>query len=253
VSTTWRLVIQYDGGAYCGWQEQPGGDSIQGRVREALTQVLGGDRPSLIASGRTDSGVHALGQVCSFRTERQRSPKAVRDGMNSNLPEDIGVLLAEPAHPDFHAQRSATGKLYRYRIRLGPGRPALRSGRIWSSRYALDVAAMQQALACIEGRHDFTSFRAAGCSARSPVRTVNRAQVREVEDELWVELHGEGFLRHMVRNVVGSLVEVGRGRRDPSWFRELLDQTDRKKAGRTAPSCGLYLVRVDYPSELLRS
>ncbi len=253
METTWRLVIQYDGGRYCGWQEQPNGDSIQARVRTALSSVLGGARPVLIASGRTDSGVHALGQVCSFRTDLVRGARSVRDGMNSHLPEDIGVLLAEPAHPRFHAQRSATGKLYRYRLRVGSGRPALRSGRILQTRYALDVPAMQQALSILVGRHDFTSFRAAGCSAHSPVRTLNSALLREVEDELWIELHGQGFLRHMVRNIVGSLIEVGRGRRAPGWFRELLDQEDRKQAGRTAPACGLYLVRVDYPSELLRS
>ena len=249
--TTWRVVFEYDGAAYAGWQRQPGATTIQGLAEQALSEVLGGVRVPLIASGRTDSGVHAHGQVCSFRTEVDRPPSAIRDGLNSKLPDDIACLSASVAHPEFHAQRSATGKLYRYVIRVGPVPSALRAGRYWGVRWPLDVAGMHAAVQHLVGVHDFTSFRAAGCSASSPVREILSARVHVVEDETHIELHGKGFLRHMVRNIVGSLLQVGRGKRPPEWFAELRDARDRSRGGRTAPGCGLFLVRVDYPPELL--
>ena len=249
---TWRIVLEYDGGAYNGWQRQPQGTSVQHVVTHAVRSVLGHEPVNVIASGRTDSGVHALGQVCSFRSVTRREPTKMRDGLNALLPADVACREAHRVHPDFHAQFSATGKLYRYVLRSGPVRSALRRDRLWQSRWPLDVHRMQEALDYIVGRHDFTSFRASGCTAKSPVRRVNRATVRPVGDCIWVELHGEGFLRHMVRNVVGSLVQVGRGKHPPRWFSELLEARDRTRAGRTAPGQGLFLVRVDYPAELLQ-
>lgn len=244
-------MLEYDGAAYTGWQRQPKGSSIQSVVEDRLSRVLGGESPRVIASGRTDAGVHALGQVCSFRATRARHAQQLRDGLNATLPADIAVIDAAEAHPSFHAQRSAIGKLYRYVILPGPHRSALRRGRYWPVRWPLDHDAMREALQRVVGRHDFTSFRASGCSAATSVRTIHRAALVQVEDELRVELYGEGFLRHMVRNIVGSLVDVGRGKQRPAWFTELLEVRDRVQAGRTAPGEGLFLVRVDYPAALL--
>ena len=244
---TWRLRLEYDGTDFSGWQVQPGQTTIQGEVESALQRVFAQPGLRVVASGRTDAGVHALGQVVSFRARAARQPSQVRDGLNSLLPPQIACLQADQMPAEFHAQRSAVGKLYRYVLRVGPARTALRRNRCWQVRYSLDVMAMAEALERLVGRHDFTSFRAAGCSANSPVRTIASAEIRPMEDTLWVELYGEGFLRHMVRNIVGSLHEVGRHNHSPEWFSELLEAKDRTAAGVTAPPQGLFLVRVDYP------
>ena len=163
---TWRLRLEYDGSAYRGWQIQPGAASIQAEVERALARVLGGEAARVTASGRTDAGVHALGQVASFRAATPRSEASLRDGLNALLPGDIACLEARHMPADFHAMRSARGKLYRYVLRLGPARSALRRRRCWQLRYALDLDEMQRALDLLVGTHDFTSFRAAGCAAR---------------------------------------------------------------------------------------
>lgn len=249
--TTWRMTLEYDGRNYAGWQRQPGQVTVQSVVQESLWQVLGGEQVSMIASGRTDKGVHALGQVVSFRATTERTPRKLRDGMNGTMPLDVACLEASVVPPRFHAQKSACGKLYRYVLRLGPVRSALRRGRCWQIRYALDLSAMQRALDLLVGVHDFTSFRATGCASRNPVREVVSATIREVGDEVWIEIYGKGFLRHMVRIIVGSLVDVGRGRFPAEWFAELIDARDREAAGRTALPDGLFLVRVDYPDSSL--
>ena len=176
-------------------------------------------------------------------------PRDLVDGMNGLLPRDVSVLRARRVGMDFHATHSATGKLYRYVLRQGPGRSALRDGRVLQVRYPLDLVGMERALGHLVGEHDFSTFRARRCAARSPVRHIHAASIRQVGDEVWIEIHGAGFLRHMVRIIVGSLMEVGRHHHPPDWLKEILVARDRTAAGKTARACGLYLVRVDYPKE----
>jgi tRNA pseudouridine38-40 synthase len=251
--TTWRLRLEYEGTRFAGWQVQPGQITVQSEVEAAVRQVFADDSIRVIASGRTDAGVHALGQVVCFRSEADRRPDKVCMGLNARLPEEIACLEAAISHPDFHAQRSAVGKLYRYVLRTGTTRSALERNRCWQIRYSLDLAAMKRALKSLEGRHDFSSFRAAGCASKSPVRTLHRAELLVQEEGVWLEFYGDGFLRHMVRNIVGSLHDVGRHKHPPEWFGELLAARNRMQAGITAPAAGLFLVRVDYPAALLVS
>ncbi len=244
--TTWRLVLEYDGTDYGGWQRQPHVTTVQQVVEEALGELFGGEGIRVMASGRTDAGVHALAQVVSFRAQGVRTADQVQRGLSALLPPQVVCLAATVAEPDFHALSDARGKHYRYVLRGRGPRSPLRRNRCWTTGFALDAPAMRQALPAIVGTHDFTSFRAAGCSALDPVRTVLAAQLTAHGDEWHVDLHGRGFLRHMVRNLVGSLVEVGRGRRPPGWLGEVLALRDRRRAGRTAPPQGLFLVAVDY-------
>ncbi len=247
--TTWRLVLEYDGTPYGGWQRQPDVLTVQEVLEEALGRLFGGERFPVIASGRTDAGVHALAQVVSFRAEASRSPDQVQRGLNALLPPEVGCLAASVAEPDFHAIGDARGKHYRYVLRSGSTRSPLRRLRSWTTGFPLDVAAMREALSALPGTHDFSSFRASGCMAPSPERILWSVTVTPHEDELHVDFHGRSFLRHMVRNVVGSLVEVGRGKRDPQWLGEVLAGRDRRLAGPTAPPQGLFLVSVDYDRE----
>lgn len=244
--TTWRIHLEYDGTAYSGWQYQPNALTIQEVVEKALNRVLDSEGVTLHASGRTDAGVHALGQVCSFQTQATRRPAQIRDGLNALMPLDVSCWHAEQVSDDFHARFSATGKLYRYRIRTLPFRSALDRGRAWQRRQSLDPQAMRQALSYVIGTHDFTSFRGQGCTAKSPIREVVSATVERRDGEMVFEFQGKGFLRRMVRNLVGSAVVVGAGRRPPEWMGQVLNERDRSQAGPGAPSCGLYLVRVDY-------
>jgi tRNA pseudouridine38-40 synthase len=248
--TTWRLRLEYDGTDYCGWQRQPRGTSIQALVEEALEQVLGGERVPVYASGRTDAGVHALGQVASFTASVPRSPGAIRMGLNSLLPRDIACRAADVVPEGFHACHSAISKHYRYRILDTGERAPLRERFTLYRRGPLDLERMREAAASLLGEHDFACFQASQADTRTTVRTLLRADLCRVDDEIHLDIEGTGFLRHMVRIIVGTLLQVGRGQKAPELIGELICRGDRRLAGPTAPACGLCLIDVHYPMDL---
>lgn len=229
-----------------GWQRQPNGGSIQEAVEAALGQLLGGVRVRVDATGRTDAGVHALHQVVGFVLEVPRTARALERGLNALLPRDISCLGVRPAPDGFSPRHWTRSKHYRYRLLLREARCPFRAGWTWHQRAPLDVPSMSVAAAALVGRHDFSSFRAAGCSALHAVRTLARSEItRGTDDELHLDFHGNGFLRHQVRIMVGTLVEVGQGRREPASVRATLAACDRAAAGPTAPPHGLWLVRAE--------
>lgn len=244
----WRLVLEYDGTDFEGWQVQPGGArTVQGTLEGALARLAHGGAVAVFGAGRTDAGVHAEGQVASARAQTRLEPDALRRALNALLPRDLAVLDATRAPDSFHARRDARSKLYRYRLWTGPTRSPLRERTsVWVAR-PLDLGIMQRAAAHLVGTHDFASFRAAGGTGRTSVRTLTRVELEgEAGGELCVEVEGTGFLRHMVRNLVGTLLEVGRGRRDADSMPGLLAARNRRAGGPTAPARGLTLVRVEY-------
>ena len=240
-----RLTLEYDGTDFVGWQRQPNGRSVQEVVERALAELLGAP-VAAAAAGRTDAGVHALGQVVAFDAPRALPPKAYVRGLSSRLPADVAVVAAEEAPDGFDPRRWATGKRYRYLISRRAGRAPLLRRTHWEVFAPLDAAAMRQAGAALLGTHDFSSFRAADCEAPHPRRTLRELQLHEEGEVLRIEVEGTAFLKHMVRNVVGSLVEVGRGKRPAGWVGEVLAAKDRMLAGPTAPAHGLTLVAVTY-------
>ena len=241
-----RLTVAYDGTNYHGFQRQrPPVTAVQ-NVLEAKLETVFGDSVELAASGRTDAGVHAYGQVVNFFTDGKIPVERVPLAVNSLLPDDIVVLEAAEAGEDFSARHSARSKTYVYRIQRGRLPNPFTRNYAWHVGFPLDVKAMGEALASLRGTHDFTSFRASGGAPMSPVRTMYRAELAERGDMLEVVLHGNGFLYHMVRNIVGTLVNVGQGRLSPAGFREILEARDRRKASPTAPPQGLYLYSVEY-------
>ena len=242
---TIRLTLEFDGAGYVGWQIQPNGISIQEVVEAALARILG-EPMRLTASGRTDAGVHARGLVVHFSTDRDLPMRAFREGVNRHLPPDIAVREATEAPPGFHALRSARGKWYRYAICQGPVRSPLRMRTSWHIRSPLDAQAMAKAAACFVGRHDFAAFRAAGCDARTTVREIFSVDLAPSADLLLIDVRGEGFLRNMVRVMVGTLVETGLGKRPWQDIPRLLEEGRRENAGRTAPPQGLCLMEVWY-------
>lgn len=241
-----RLVLEYDGTAYVGWQVQPNGVSVQAKLEEALGTLLGAPT-SVLAAGRTDSGVHARGQVIVFDTARSLPMKAYWQGLNSLLPEDIAVVKADVVADDFDPRRWSRGKRYRYLLSNLPSRHPLRRRTHWELFQPLDLEAMRAAAPCLLGRHDFSAFRAANCQAAHAVREVRVARLDAAPDGVVAfTFEGTAFLKHMVRNLVGSLVEVGKGRQPPTWLAEVLASGDRTKAGPTAPAHGLCLDEVFY-------
>ena len=244
-----RLTLSYDGTAYAGWQVQASGRTIQAELEAALLQVTG-ERIRAVASGRTDAGVHALGQVVSFSSDTRLTADVLRKALDANLPRDIVVLEVREAPAGFHAIRDALRKRYRYIVQDGPIRDVFGRAHAWYFAQPLDVEAMRTAAQALLGQHDFSSFEAAGSPRVSSVRTIYNLTVERRAGDSWerviFEVEADGFLYNMVRNLVGSLVVVGRGRQEPAWIARVLAAQDRKVAGMTAPPQGLFLVNVDY-------
>jgi tRNA pseudouridine38-40 synthase len=242
------LVVEYDGTGLCGWQRQANGPTVQGHLEAALGELLSHE-VTVAGASRTDAGVHASGQVASFRTERTIPLHGVRRGLNSLLPDAIAIASATDAAEDFHPRFSATGKHYRYLLFTRAERSPRWRDRAWHHTLPLDPGAMRAAAAALIGEHDFAAFRAAGCTARTTVRRIDRIEISDTPGEPWVvaiDVHGNAFLRNMVRILVGTLVEVGQGRRPIGQVAEILASKDRTRAGITAPARGLELVSVGY-------
>ncbi|MBN1282149.1 MAG: tRNA pseudouridine(38-40) synthase TruA [Proteobacteria bacterium] len=254
---TIKLTISYDGTNYVGWQVQANGLSVQELIQRALSRMTG-EGIAVIGASRTDAGVHALGQVAHFCTGSSIPLEGFARGINSLLPDDISIVSAEEAGESFHANRDAKGKIYLYRLLASCGGAPLAQGRCWQMREPLDLAGMREGAAALVGEHDFESFRAAGCAAEHSVRRIDRIDIDECAspDPIFASgdaaslveftFEGAGFLRHMIRNIVGTLVDVGRGRIEPQDVRRILGARKREQAGRCAPACGLYLVKVLY-------
>ncbi|MFO1401919.1 MAG: tRNA pseudouridine(38-40) synthase TruA [Steroidobacteraceae bacterium] len=237
--------IEYDGSSYCGWQVQPGAPSVQAAAEAALARVA--DEPvALTCAGRTDAGVHARGQVAHFDTGAVRRLRAWLLGANTHLPAGIALRWVWPVPEHFHARYSATTRLYRYLVLNRTARSALAHGRALAVHRPLDAAAMQAAGQYLLGEHDFSAFRAAECQARSPVRRLDRIEVVRQGDWLHVDVEANAFLHHMVRNIVGLLLLVGRGEAPPARAREQLESRRRSTGAATAPAHGLYLWQVHY-------
>jgi tRNA pseudouridine38-40 synthase len=244
----YKLTIEYDGSPFVGWQRQANGRSVQQAIEEALVRLTG-EEPTLRGAGRTDAGVHALGQVAHFDLVREWTGDKLRDGLNAHLrPEPVAILLAEPVTDGFDARYSAVRRHYLYRLLLRRAPPVLDRSRVWHVARVLDAEAMHDAAQKLIGTHDFTTFRSTECQAKSPVRTLNRLDVVKRDDELHVEATARSFLHNQVRSMVGSLKLVGEGKWSAADLGVALDARERTASGPVAPPGGLYLVQVDYPA-----
>ncbi|MBK8908450.1 MAG: tRNA pseudouridine(38-40) synthase TruA [Rhodospirillales bacterium] len=242
----YKLTIEYDGRGFVGWQRQDNGLSVQ-EVIETGIHAFCGDTTRIVAAGRTDAGVHAVGQVAHADLSRAHAADTVRNALNFHVrPAAVAVVRAEPVGDDFHARFSAKRRHYLYRITDRPAPPVLHRGRVWWNPKRLDADAMAAAAAVLVGRHDFTTFRAALCQARSPVKTLDRLSVTRRGDEIHVEAAARSFLHHQVRNMVGTLRRVGMGKWSAADVEAALQARDRARGGETAPAAGLTFVSVDY-------
>jgi len=242
----YKLLIEYHGGPYQGWMRLPGIPTVQGALEEAAAKIEGAP-VEVIGAGRTDSGVHATGQVAHLDLTLGR-PEKIADALNFHLrPHPIAVLKAEPVGDDFHARFSAAARHYRYVVINRRADLALERGLAWRIPSKLDAAAMQAGAQHVLGTHDFSTFRDTGCQAASPVKTLDRLDVARLGDRIEITCTARSFLHRQVRSLVGSLVEVGRGFQPPEWMHEILLAADRTACGPVAPSDGLFLERVDYP------
>ncbi len=241
-----KMVVEYDGSAYRGWQRQKNGVSIQQVLEEAIKKITG-QKVSVIGSGRTDAGVHALNQVASFRCATKLPANSIYLGVNSVLPEDIVVKEMEEVPFEFHAQRDVKSKIYVYKICNQKLRPALGRNYSWFVRFDLDLAKMRQAAKYLIGTYDFSCFCATGTDVQDRVRTIKNIGIKNAQEgNIEIIVEAKGFLKYMVRNIIGTLVEVGRGKREPEEMKKIIDSRDRKIAGATAPAHGLFLMEVIY-------
>lgn len=244
-----KIVLAYEGTHYAGWQVQPNGISVQEVLETAWRQVTGEQR-RMVASGRTDAGVHALAQVCSIETGSTLPGERLVAALNAGLPPDIRVLAVEEAPHNFHAIRDAIRKTYHYRIQHGRHADLFQRNYAWHVPVVLDADRMEQGASCLRGKHDFSAFEATGSERRDAIRTIFSLNASSRERgpfrEIRIEVTADGFLYNMVRNIVGTLVMVGRGKHPPEWVQEVLESGDRSRAGPTAPAHGLFLVSVDY-------
>ena len=244
-----KLVIEYDGTGYHGWQRQSNTCTIQGTIEDALKRMTG-QSVTLIGSGRTDAGVHARGQVANFRLETRLTSDVFANGLNSLLPADIVIKDCATVDESFHARFDAQGKVYDYCILNRPTPAALFRRYAWHIKKPLDLDAMRKAMLCLEGEHEFSAFEGAGSPRSHAVRTVIDLKLtgKDADGYVVFSIEADGFLRHMVRNIVGTLVDVGLGKISPKTFEDILISKDRKQAGITAPAHGLFLREVKYKS-----
>lgn len=239
--------IEYDGSEFHGWQRQKHeSKTVQEKLEDALSFVANHE-VSVICGGRTDTGVHGVGQVVHFDTHSERDEKAWVFGGNAKLPDTVSIKWAKPVDEDFHARFSAFSRSYRYAIYNHPVRPAIGMTNLtWNFR-PLDIKLMQQAAECLLGEHDFSSFRAVGCQSKSPVREITSLKLYQRDRMIIMDIQANAFLQHMVRNIAGVLMAVGSGKRPPDWVKQVLEHCDRTKGGVTAPPYGLYFMKVSYP------
>ena len=241
-----KLTLEYDGGPFVGWQRQDNGPSVQQAVEDAI-QKFSGETVTVYGSGRTDAGVHALGQIAHFDLDKKTEANRVREALNYHLkPDPIAVLNAEETAPDFHARFDATERHYLYRLAIRRAPLALDRGRAWHTAQSLDAGKMDDAAQVLVGKHDFTTFRAAQCQAKSPVKTLSKISVSQAADEIHVNVCAPSFLHHQVRSIAGSLKMVGEGKWTKNDLDSALKACDRAACGIVAPPDGLYLVKVLY-------
>ncbi|WP_372623109.1 tRNA pseudouridine(38-40) synthase TruA [Falsiroseomonas sp.] len=243
----YALKLEFDGSPFVGWQRQAGELSVQQVIEEAAAPLNGGETPLATAAGRTDAGVHAEAMVVGILLAADLPPERVREAISARTaPHPVVALAAARVPDDWSARFDCLGRSYRYRIMNRAARPALEAGRLWHVKRRLDAAAMHEAAQALLGRHDFSAFRAASCQAKSPLRTLDRLEVSRFGEEVVIIAEARSFLHHQVRNLVGTLVEVGVGKRPVTWPRHLLEGRDRGKAGQTAPPEGLAFVAARY-------
>jgi tRNA pseudouridine38-40 synthase len=241
-------IVEYDGSHFCGWQLQDDVRTVQGDIEQALG-VVANEPVRVITAGRTDTGVHASGQVIHFDVSAQRTGRSWIRGANSNLAQDVAVIWAEEVDPDFHARFSATGRHYQYVILNRPVHPTYLNRRVTWDYRPLDIDRMRAGAAHLAGTHDFSSYRTVHCQAKDPVRELRLLEIHRRGDFVFLHVYANAFLHHMVRNIAGVLMTIGAGEREPEWAKQVLEARDRTQGGITAPPDGLYLTAVEYPQK----